>query len=171
MKNLGQGFVTYTFGQEPPVVNFSGILLNTAIEQWSELFMALYHYFLRAPKLAELSTLHDIEYSIVIEYQRKVMEGSMINLTKNTNAANEQGVSFSFQLLLKKMYFKWEPPRTFKVNFPASTIEDPRFAAASDQTDRNAGGSPVAQYDVQKALESANTIRNNLLTNVGGTVA
>ena len=103
MKNLTDSFVTYVFGQEPPTCAFSGVLLHTTTDNWSELFLSLYQYVLRASKLAELSILNKAKYQVVISYQNKVMYGSIMNLSKSTQAQNEQGTRFSFNFLIKKM--------------------------------------------------------------------
>lgn len=109
MKNLTQGFTTYVFGQQPATVNFSGVLLHTEFDNWSELFLSLYHSFLRASKLAELSILNKTTYQVVIKYQNKTMKGSILSLNKSSNASLEQGVQFNFSFLLKELIFNWDP--------------------------------------------------------------
>ena len=120
-KNVSQGFVTYIFGNEPSVINFSGVLANTYIDKWSEIFLSLYSCFLRASKLAELSLFNKGKhYQVVIRYQNKIMKGSIISLNKATTAVNEQAVRFNFQFLLKELSLKWEPP-TATINSPLNS--------------------------------------------------
>jgi hypothetical protein len=102
-KNLTSGYVSYVFGQEPPIVPISGILLHTNSDNWSEQFLVLYTYFLRATKLAELSIINNKPLTLVFSYQNKRLYGSLISLSKTTSAVNEQAVSFSMNFLLKRL--------------------------------------------------------------------
>ncbi len=108
-KNFTQGFTSYVFGQEPPLITFSGTLVHTYWDNWSELFLSLYENFLRASKLAELSILNKIKYQVVLRYQGKVMKGSLMNFSKSSNSMMESAVQFSFGFLLKHLSFKWSP--------------------------------------------------------------
>ena len=103
IKNLNEGFTTYVFGQEPPVFNFSGVLMHTKMDNWDELFLMIYQYVIRATKLAELSVFNKKKYSVVLTYQNKKLYGSIINLGQATSAQNEQGVRFNFNFLVKRI--------------------------------------------------------------------
>jgi len=142
MKNITSGFTTYSFGQEPPVFSFSGVLANTYFDNWAQTFLSLYHHFLRAPKLAELNLLHNTKplnrYQIVIKYQEKTLKGSLISMMEMENANIEQAVQFQFQFLCKELIFDWGQTAE------ATTLYKESVGGSRKVTTRNPGASVTA---------------------------
>jgi hypothetical protein len=106
--NFTHGFSTYVFGQDPPQVAISGLLLHTHFDKWDEIVLSMYTHFLRASKLAEVSLYNKKDYRVVFRYQNKIMKGSLINFSSVANATIEQAVSFNMTLLLKELSFAWK---------------------------------------------------------------
>lgn len=124
MVNLMEGFTTYSFGSEPAMVQIAGVLVHTEKDNWSELFLALYTNFLKASKLAALSVLNNKRYQVVLQYQGKIMKGSILSFAKSTNANNEQAVGFNMGFLLKELSFKWvEQPASSVYNYTTTTFK------------------------------------------------
>lgn len=93
---LSDNYVSYFFGQQPPVFSYSGVLLNSLQDDWRIRMHQLYQLILRGTKLARQRVVVSLAYDDVI------VTGAMINLSQTLNAQNELAVPFSFQLLVKR---------------------------------------------------------------------
>lgn len=159
IKNLSHGFSTYVFGQEPSTINFGGILVRTNLDNWSELLLSLYHYFLRASKLAELSLILGKDYQIVIRYQGKIFKGSLVSFGKVTTASNETAVRFNFQLLVKSITFEWTPT----VSFPSKSLYN---SASENGTKVNDQGEPTTiNFKTNIVAQDVNSLKLNVALN------
>jgi hypothetical protein len=87
-------FYAFFFGERPPIYNFSGTLLNTKDINWKEDFMFYYEKFLRGTKCVEMKA------RIVLTYGLSQIEGFLLNVNMQANAANEKGVGVSWQVLV-----------------------------------------------------------------------
>ena len=102
VKNLTEGFTTYLFGEEPPIYQISGTLVNTTFDNWSDMFIVLYKEILRASKLALLSIIKQMPLQICLQFQSTSLIGDIISLNVGKRAELEQGDSFTFNFLVKK---------------------------------------------------------------------
>ena len=89
-------FYVFMFGERPPIYNFSGTLINTRNINWVQDFMLLYETFFRGTRCVEANA------EIRLTYGGRSIAGYMLNVSSQTNAAVEEGVQFSFQLLVTK---------------------------------------------------------------------
>ena len=87
-------FYVFFFGERPPVYNFSGTLLNTKDINWKEDFMFYYDKFLRGTKCVEYKA------KILLTYGLNQIEGFILSVNMQANAANEKGVQVSWQVLV-----------------------------------------------------------------------
>jgi hypothetical protein len=87
-------FFVFFFGERPPVYTFSGILLNGDNINWAEDFYFYYDNFLRGTKCVEAGAV------LLITYGFRQIEGFLLGVNMNINAANERGVGLSFQVLV-----------------------------------------------------------------------
>lgn len=87
-------FYAFFFGERPPVYNFSGTLVNSRSINWLSDFMFYYENFLRGTRCVENNA------SLVLTYGGRQIEGFLLNVSSNTQAINDKGVAFSFQVLV-----------------------------------------------------------------------
>ena len=95
-KVLGDNYVGFYFGQEPPVFQYSGSLLNSQQDDQRTGFALAYQYLIRGTQLARRGTLLRLRYDSVI------VSGTVNHMTQAINAENEMIVPFSFSLLVKE---------------------------------------------------------------------
>lgn len=96
-QGLGDGFVLYTFGQNPPMATFQGVLLNTVQDDQATNFTKLYLEVLRATALARRSKLASIRVDT------DIYTGAMMNLNLSKRGATEVAVPFSFQFIITRI--------------------------------------------------------------------
>lgn len=87
-------FYTFFFGERPPIYNFNGTLVNSKSINWVADFMFYYENFLRGTKCVENNA------TLVITYGGRQIEGFMLNSGTGTQAINDKGVAFNFQILV-----------------------------------------------------------------------
>jgi len=95
-KVMGDNYVAFYFGQEPPTFQFSGSLLNSMQDNQRSGFALAYQHLMRGTQLARRNALVRIKYDSVI------VSGTMTSHTQSLNAENEMVVPFSFSLLVKE---------------------------------------------------------------------
>ena len=96
-KVLGDNYVAFFFGAEPPIFQFAGSLLNSMQDDQRTGFALAYQHLLRGTQLARRNALVRIRYDSVI------MSGAMLSSNQTMNAENELIVPFQFNLLVKEM--------------------------------------------------------------------
>jgi hypothetical protein len=101
---LGDNYVAFYFGQEPPVFTFTGNLLNSQQDDQRIGFAIAYQNLLRGTSLGRRGALLRVRYDSVI------VSGTGGALTEDLDAANELIVPFSFSLLVKE-YIVVQQPR------------------------------------------------------------
>jgi len=106
-KVLGDNYVAFYFGQEPPVFQYAGTLLNSQQDDQRSGFALAYQQIIRGTQLARRNALLRIRYDNVI------VSGSMNSHTQAINAENEMVVPFTFSLLVKE-YVVLQNPRFTK---------------------------------------------------------
>jgi hypothetical protein len=119
-ETLADNYVAYAFGQAPPVWNFAGSLINSVQDDQASNMFRIYTEILRATQLARR------QKSLSLSFDSYVVNGVMMNMTMSLNAANELVVPFSFQLLVKRVFFTnftsgWTPT-TAGTPFPADPL-------------------------------------------------
>lgn len=87
-------FYVFFFGERPPIYTFSGTMVNTKYASWVQDFMFYYEKFLRGTRSVENNA------RIVLTYGGRQVEGFILNVSTQTNAATENGSQFSFQVLI-----------------------------------------------------------------------
>lgn len=182
---LSDNYVSYFFGQNPPVFQYQGALLNSQQDNWRAAFTTMYHEIIRGTKLARKRLV------VVLTYDDVFVTGVLTNMSQTLTAEFELAVSFAFQMLVKRYdivsreSFRSRP--TPLDRFP-SRVSGQAFAspllAATDVSSWDAGdpiytagqrekskgqengqdamsyrGSPAEQYD-------QDTIYNSTVTNV-----
>jgi hypothetical protein len=126
---LSDDFVTYVFGQHAPIWSFSGWLFNTKQDDWAAAFDILYDNVLRASKMA------DIQQTLRLRYDNKVVTGTMINVGKSMRAEMQMAYNFSFQMIVTQVDVTLQPtwqPTQLNTGFTAgltgvSVIQPPQL--------------------------------------------
>lgn len=95
-KVLGDTYVAFYFGQQPPVFQYSGFLLNSMQDDQRSGFALAYQNLLRGTALAGRGALARLRYDSVI------VSGTMNGHGQVLDAANEMAVPFNFTFLVKE---------------------------------------------------------------------
>lgn len=106
-KVLGDNYVAFYFGQEPPVFQYAGTLLNSMQNDQRSGFALAYQHILRGTSLARRNALLRLKYDNVI------ISGTMNTHSQTLNAESEMAVPFTFSLLVKE-YMVLRNPRFTK---------------------------------------------------------
>jgi len=102
----GDAYAALFFGREPRVWSYSGILKNTATDNWRTTMDMLYEEVLRGSQNASRRRL------VQLAYDGKVVTGSMISLVQVMTAENQEWVQFSFEFLVSRVYDLWAATRS-----------------------------------------------------------
>ena len=89
-------FYVFMFGERPPIYNFSGTLINSQNINWVQDFMLVYETFFRGTRCVEANA------EVRITYGGRSIAGYILNVSNQTAAGSEEGVPFSFQMLVTK---------------------------------------------------------------------
>jgi hypothetical protein len=108
-KVLGDNYVAFFFGQEPPVYQFAGSLLNSMQDDQRTGFALAYQHLLRGSQLARRNAL------VRIRYDNVIMSGALLAASQTLSAENELIVPFQFSLLVKEMVWL-RPPKGVKID-------------------------------------------------------
>jgi len=98
-ETLADNYVAYFFGQAAPIWNYSGYLINSRQDDQASNFVRLYSSLLRGTQLARRQKIASLKYDSFI------VAGAMTNLILGRNGMNELLVQFSFDFLVKRVYF------------------------------------------------------------------
>lgn len=121
-KVLGDNYVAFYFGQEPPTFQYSGTLLNSQQDNQRSGFALAYQHILRGTQLARRNAL------LRLKYDSTIVSGTINSHTQVINAENEMAVPFSFTMLIKE-YVVLQPTR-FTKKSPSDFVQlATRFAA------------------------------------------
>lgn len=87
-------FYVFLYGERPPIYNFGGTLINSKNANWVSDFMLMYERWLRGTRCAEMKA------RALLTYGGRQVEGYIINTSNQTAASSQEGVPFSFQLIV-----------------------------------------------------------------------
>lgn len=87
-------FKIFFYGKQPVIKNYSGYLLNAKNQDWMQDFEYVYENYLRGTKSVELNALTYLTFDNVI------VEGYVINSQFNQTALEQNGVPFSFSMIV-----------------------------------------------------------------------
>jgi hypothetical protein len=120
---LSDNYVAYFFGQNPPVFQYQGKLLNTFQDDWRAAFTLLYGEIMRGTKLARRRRL------ITLTYDNVAVTGSVVNMNQTLTADMEMAADFTFGLLVKRYDVYRLPETTFNppAGFPSKLIDPDTF--------------------------------------------
>ena len=93
---LSDNYVSYFFGQAPPIFTYQGVFLNTYQDDWRSAFTLLYSNALRGTKLARHRRL------VTLTYDNVAITGTFVNMNQTLTAEMEMSASFSFSILVKR---------------------------------------------------------------------
>ena len=93
---VGDNYVGYYLGHQPPVFQYAGTLLNSYQDNWRTAFTILYNDILRGTMLARKKLV------VVLAYDDVMVTGSLNNLSQLLTANFELMASFSFSMLVKR---------------------------------------------------------------------
>lgn len=123
-ETLSDNYVAFFFGQSAPLWSYQGFLINSVQDDQVSNMYRLYLSILRGTQLARRNL------TVSLKYDSFVVLGAMTNIQTVLNAQNELLVPFSFQLLVKRIFFT-----NTTANWRPTSVEgdpDP-LAAAIDQ--------------------------------------
>lgn len=118
---LSDNYVVFYFGQQAPVFNYAGYLLNSQQDDQVTGFALAYQHLIRGSQLARKGALLRLRYNGVI------VSGTVNTMTTSLGAENELAVPFNFSLLVKEYAILRQP------NFVKLSQDD--FVALSTQFD------------------------------------
>jgi hypothetical protein len=95
-KVLGDDYVAFFYGEQPPQFQYAGTLLNSMQDDQRSGFARAYQHILRGTQLARRGALARLRYDNVI------VSGTMLSSQQTLNADNELAVPFSFTFLVKE---------------------------------------------------------------------
>ena len=87
-------FYVFMYGERPPIYNFGGTLINSRKANWLADFMLMYERYLRGTRCTEHKA------RVLLTYGGRQVEGYIINTSNQTAASTQEGVSFSFQMIV-----------------------------------------------------------------------
>ena len=94
---LGDNYVSYFYGQKPPIFRYDGVLLNSVQDDWRIAMWLIYTYIIRGTQLARRKV------AVTLAYDSVMITGSIMNMTEILRADNELAVPFSFNMLVQRM--------------------------------------------------------------------
>ena len=97
VETLSDNYVAFFFGASAPVFTYSGYLMNTFEDDWTMNMYRLFTELGRGTQLAKRGL------TIGLKYDSIMVRGAMMDLRWALESTNETAVSFSFQLLVKKV--------------------------------------------------------------------
>lgn len=103
---VGDNYIAYYLGQNPPVFQYSGTLLNSYQDDWRAAFTVIYNDLLRGTMLARRKVV------AVLAYDDVMITGSLNNLSQVLTADFELMAAFNFSMLVKRYDFSSRSPRT-----------------------------------------------------------
>lgn len=93
---LSDNYVSYFYGQQPPIFQYAGVLLNSQQDDWRAAFMDMYHDLLRGTKMARRQLV------VTLSYDDVFVTGVLVSMSQMLNAEMELAVPFTFQMLVKR---------------------------------------------------------------------
>jgi hypothetical protein len=97
VKTLADNYVLYTFGQNPPVFTYSGVLLNTLQDDQALNMYRVYRDMIRATQLARRKK------TVRLRYDSYIVNGVATALTMTQSAGTEMSLPFTLTLVVKSI--------------------------------------------------------------------
>jgi hypothetical protein len=120
---LSDNFVTYFFGEHPPIFQYQGKLLNTEQDDWRNAFSIVYNSIIRGTQLARRGRL------VTLTYDNVSVTGTVVGMNQTLTADMEMAADFSFKLLVKRFDIYRRPGITFNPpsGFPNNVVNPNTF--------------------------------------------
>jgi len=93
---LSDNYVTYMFGQAPPIFTYTGKLINSRQDDWRAAFTVMYQDIIRGTKLARK------KLTVTLAYDNVFVTGILLNNIQTLRATDELAADFRFQMLVKR---------------------------------------------------------------------
>lgn len=97
---LSDNYVAYYFGSQPPVFQYSGVLLNSKQDDWRSAFTIIYNDIIRGTELARRKAV------VTLSYDNMAVTGTVMNMSQNFSAEGpfyQLAASFNFSLLVQRI--------------------------------------------------------------------
>lgn len=97
---LSDNYVAYYFGAQPPVFQYSGVLLNSKQDDWRSAFTIIYNDIIRGTELARRRAV------VTLSYDNMAVTGTVMNMSQNFSADGpfyQLAASFNFSLLVQRI--------------------------------------------------------------------
>jgi hypothetical protein len=139
---LSDNYVSFFFGHQAPVFNYSGALMNTYQDDWTMRMYRIFRDLGRGTQLAKHGQL------LSIRYDSMIVSGAMTNFSWGLEAGRETYCDFSFDLLVKTVYIilgaNAFPTKVADQFAPAwAHLEDTPFGTSSSAAKTYIGAAPV----------------------------
>jgi len=102
VETLSDNYVSFFFGQQAPLFNYSGVLLNTFQDDWTMRMFRLYRDIGRGSQLARRGLL------FYLRYDSMIVSGALTAFNFAINAEMEMAVPFTLQMLAKKVHVLYD---------------------------------------------------------------
>jgi len=137
----------FFYGEKPPIYNFSGYLLNLANYNWWNEFIYYYENFWRGTKAVELGA------KIYLTYNYQQVQGYILNVNTNLQAATDKAAPFSISMLVTK--------RKIFNGIKGDNILRDNLLPVQGLFDTNASATPFVQQLAANYLKGAIPAKNN----------
>lgn len=97
---LSDNYVAYYFGAQPPVFQYSGVLLNSKQDDWRSAFTIIYNDIIRGTELARRRAV------VTLSYDNMAVTGTVMNMSQNFSADGpfyQLAASFNFSMLVQRI--------------------------------------------------------------------
>lgn len=151
IETLSDNYVAFFFGQQAPVFQYSGSLMNTYQDDWAINMLRLFQYLGRGSQLARRGVLFYLKYDSII------VSGSLCNFNWTLTGDVEVVVPFSFSFLVRKIHILYnglEPATDLTLD---TTIDVFNQVLFPDNYDPNESGNAAVQGKIHDQLEGDTT--------------
>lgn len=120
---LSDNYVSYFFGEHPPIFQYQGKLLNTEQDDWRAAFFIIYNSIIRGTQLARQRRL------VTLTYDKLAVTGTVVGMNQTLTGDMEMASDFSFRLLVKRFDVYRRIGQTFNPpsGFPKNVVNPGTF--------------------------------------------
>ena len=162
IETLSDNYVAFFFGQQAPIFQYSGSLMNTYQDDWTINMVRLFQHLGRGSQLARRGVL------FYLKYDSMVVSGSLCNFNWTLSGDVEVVSPFSFSLLVRKIHILYnglEPATDFTLD---NTIDILNQSLFPDNYSPNESGNAAVQGKIHDNLEGDTTYGASNGTSVTG---
>lgn len=97
---LSDNYVAYYFGAQPPVFQYTGVLLNSKQDDWRSAFTVIYNDIIRGTELARRKAV------VTLSYDNMAVTGTVMNMSQTFSADGpyyQLAAAFNFSLLVQRI--------------------------------------------------------------------